>query len=882
MLSDLLFRLRAIFRRNAVEEDLDDELRFHFEREVEKLVASGVNPEDASRRAKLAIGGMDQVKEECRQARGVTALETVFQDLRYAARSMRHSPGFTVAAVLTLGFGAAAVSTVFTLANTLLFRQFPVAHPDRVVTVQATRRHGRLQGWVSYPDYVHFRDGTKTLEGLALHYSTAPLFVTAGNRSREVNGAVVSANFLPLLGATPALGRFFRADEDKVPDRDPVAVLSYDFWRDWFGASPDVVGATLKVNGVVFTAIGVAPRDFRGITVSPDEIYIPAMMARAGYRWCADAFAVDCTVFDMIGRLRDGYSVEQSRAEFATLMPASWAKAPEGENTGITVFHSQGVIDPNRVHSSQVRFIGMLTSLAAVLLLVCCANLAGLLIARNGARTREFAIRASLGAGSLRLMRQLLTEPLLLAVLGGATGIVLSLALTGMLNASFYSIDGEGHPLYYNFSPALGVMLAVVAVSSLAGLLASLIPALRSIRSDAADSLKRESQTVSSIPRLGRWLAGAQAGVALALAVVAGLLTTSAQLMMGGTNFDPSHIALMRLRPRLLKYPPQKAQRFMRTVMERVNAAPGVESASMVGTGSVLLGTDDPVSLPGCTGSQGFESFSIDIGPRYFETLQIPVVRGREFDDRDNVHSAPVAIVNEALAHRLWPAGRVIGATLLVNKQPRQVIGIVKDLPLQNRGEPDPPAVYTPFWQNPLEVDARLLVRVKGDPAAAHPQLMRIVNRIDPDVPIAETITLRTQLAGMVRSLRVTASFASYAAILAILLSAIGLYGTLAFSISRRTKEIGIRMAVGARPSSVLAMVVREGMRVVIAGSIAGIFLAVGAARVVRYLLYGPSAMDAPLYVVAVLIVGLAGLLACWIPARRAASLEPLAALREQ
>jgi hypothetical protein len=259
--------------------------------------------------------------------------------------------------------------------------------------------------------------------------------VTANNQSQEVNGAVVSANFFPLLGVRQALGRFFRQDEDSVPDRDRVAVLSYELWRKCFGSSPDALGATLKINGVTFSVIGIAAETFRGVTVQPSEIYIPTMMAGAGYRWCENAFASDCTVFDMIGRLRDGYTVDEARAEMSTLAPQSWATAKEDENTGVTVFQAKGIVHPDLARSSEVRFIELLACVAGVLLLVCCLNLAGLLIARNSARTREFAIRISLGAGRMRLMRQLITESLLPAVSGGMIGIVLSLALIGQLNS---------------------------------------------------------------------------------------------------------------------------------------------------------------------------------------------------------------------------------------------------------------------------------------------------------------------------------------------------------------------------------------------------------------------------------------------------------------
>ena len=882
MIGDLLFRLRAIFRPRIVEAELDDELRFHLERETEKLTRAGADSQEASRCAKLALGGLDPVKEECRQARGISWLEATLQDLRYAMRGMRRGPAFTIAAVLTLGLGTGAIATVFTLANTMFLRELPVARPDRLVVVQATRRHGRWPGWVAYPEYVRFREHTKTLRALAAHYSTAPLFVTTNQQSKEVNGAVVSANFFPLLGVRPALGRFFRPDEDSVPDRDRVAVISFDLWRNWFGASPEVLGAALKINGTTFSVIGVAPPAFRGVTVQPDEIYIPTMMARTGYRWCEDAFASTCTVFDMIGRLRDGYTAEQARAEMITLVPQSWTTAQEGENSGITVFRARGVMHPDITAGSEVRFIELLAGVAAILLLVCCVNLAGLLIARNSARTREFAIRGSLGAGGMRLIRQLVTESLLLGVSGGVLGMLLSLSLTGQLNAMFYSLDVEGHPLYYNFTPELRVVLAVAAISIGSGLLVGLVPALLSIRTDAAENLKRPSPAGAAGQRLGRWLVGAQAGVAVALAAVAGLLTVSAHGLMAGSNYDASRVALMRLRPRLLKYPPEKAQRYLRSAMERLDAVAGVDSTSMVGTGAVGFGGGAHVSLPDWADTRAIECGYIDIGPRYFETLRTPLLSGREFDARDTPQSPPVAIVSESLALRLWPAGSVMGAVLMVNGQPHQVVGLVKDTRLRTRGMPPVPYVFTPFWQNPAAVDARVCVRVKGDPEAMLPILVREVNRVDPEVPVTETITLSLQNAGSIQPARVTATCVSFGAVLAVLLSAIGLYGALAFSVARRTREIGIRMAVGARPPEVLRMVIREGMTVIVAGVTGGLGLAIAATGLIRHLLYGAGDGDMQVYASAVLVLICVGLLACWIPARRAASVEPLIALREE
>jgi macrolide transport system ATP-binding/permease protein len=805
-------------------------------------------------------------------------VETTLQDVRYAVRAMRRSPVFALVAVLTLALAIGAISTVLDLANTFFFRRLPVDRPEELVTVSPTRRHGTIAGSVSWNDYTCFRTHSQTLQGLAAHYSTAPLFVSIGDNAREINGAVTSANFFPLLGIKPALGRFFRADEDSVPDRDRVAVLGYQLWHDWFGASTDALGAAVRINGVPFTVIGVAPASFRGMSAMPSEIYIPAMMLRVGYRYCDVLTDEDCTILSMVGRLAPARTVEEARAEMATLVPARWAHAAEGDNTGVTVRPERG-----KEHSeSEVRLVQILLMAVGVLLLVCCANLAGLLTARGTARVREFAIRASIGAGRLRLVRQLLTESVLLAVLGGLLGMLVSIALTNALSSMFYSMDDEGHALWYDFSPEPVVLVIVCLVSIGAGFLFGLLPAIRSSRLGLADGLKGEASAVTAHSQAANWLVGIQAALAVALVTVASLLLASTRLLATGTHFEPGHVALMRLRPRMVQYSPQRAQQFQRAVIRRLESIPGVESATMVGTGGVLTGGQADLGLPHLPDQkrQAIRVGYIDVGPRYFETLRTPLRRGREFDDRDSPDTPRVAIVNQTLANRLWPSGKAVGETITVERQTYRIVGIVEDVPLDSRTEAARPYVYLAFWQNPGEVDARLCIRVRGDAAAMLPVLAREVHHVDPNIPIAETMTLPLQLKGMFQPLRVTATFLSWAAGLAVLLSAIGLYGAISFAVSRRTKEIGIRMTLGAEPRGVLAMVIRQGMIVVLLGALSGLAMATLGVRLVRHLLLGSAQADALFYAGAALLILFVGLFACWFPARRAASVEPLQALR--
>jgi len=873
MLTDALFRLRALFRRSAVERELDEELRFHVQHAIEKQVAAGVPREEAARRARLEFGGVEQVKEDCRDARGVAALESVLQDLRYGLRTMRRTPVFSVTAVLTMALSTAGLATVFTLGDTLLFRSMPVEQPEQIVTVSSTRGGPTPEGLVSHPDYLAFRAGTRTLSELAAYYPTAPLFVTANGYAHELNGAVVSANFFPLLRVRPALGRFFRGDEDQVPDRDRVAILSEHLWRTWFAASPDAVGSPVKINGTPFTVIGVAPATFVGVGASPIELYIPTMTLRTGYRWCDDSLAPTCTVLTMVGRLAPGRTADEAAAELTALMPQAWINAPKGENSGIAVAHPRGVTsDP-----SQIQMLRVLAGVAVVLLLVCCANLAGLLTAQGAARRHEFAIRLSLGAGRARVTRQFMTESLMLALAGGAGGILLSRGFVAIIAALFYAVDGEGHPRYFDFSLTPAIAGAALVASLAAGCLFSAWPAFRSALGSGRRMAGRTSTACWSS---GRWLLGAQAAIAVGLVAVAALLATSASLAVNGSSFESSHVALMRLRPRLLKYPAERAQLFQREVMRRLAALPGVESVSMVGIGAVLGGGNTVVGFPNWTPDQRLRAGYNEIGPRYFETLRMPVLSGREFDDRDGLRSPRVAIVNETLARRLWPNSSPIGATIVARNVVQQVVGVVADARIGSRTEPVQPFVYAPFWQNPQQVDSRLAIRVAGDPAGTLPALIREVGRVDPDVPIAETIILPLQLAEWARPVRLTATFVVYAAGLAVLLTAIGLYGTLAFAVARRTQEIGIRMALGAARARVLALIIGDGMTVVVAGAIAGVALAAGGSRFVAHLLYGSASADWLFYLAGAVSVVVVGFAASVMPARRAAAVEPLVALR--
>lgn len=804
-------------------------------------------------------------------------MSAVAHDFRYALRHLRRSPAFAVGAILPLALGISAVATVCTLGYALLLRPLPVEEPDTLVVVAATRNHGRDLGYVSYPDYRTFQERSTTVSELAAHYATAPLWVVNNRQGREINGAVVTANYFQVLRLRPALGRFFRPEEDLVPDRDRVAVLSHRTWLESFAGSNDVLGTDVHINGVAFTVVGVAPPHWRGLSVQPAEIYIPLMAIRAGYRWCDVLMDPECTVLQMVGRLGPGRTVDDARAEIATLMPAGWTDAPERANSGTTVFHPRGAHQrPTGEHRRPV----MLLALAAgVLMVVCCVNVAGLLAIRSLGRARELAVRASLGASRQQLARLVSAETLVLGLAGGAGGLLLSAGVVRIVNAAFYAFDYAGRPLHIDFDLDVRVAGAVLVTTLLAAMMAGLVPALRSADAGMQTALRADALAVGR----SRWthaLLAIQAACAIGLAVVAALLLESAQAGEGHERLDASRVVVMRLRPRLLEYPPLKAQAFLRAVLHRLDAHPAVESVSPTAVGGVLDGLERDVAV------DGVDKWRVgygEVGPRYFETLRIPLLAGREFGRFDSEATPPVVIVNDTLARRIQSDGRVVDRALQVNGREHRIVGVVADARLTNRTDGPRPHAYTPFWQNPGQVDARLAIRVKGLPERALPLLSRAVSAVDPDVPVSEIVTLPSQIERLtLKPVRLAGSIVGYAAVLAVVVSALGLYATLAFAVTRRTRELAVRVALGASPSTIRRFVLRDAVRVLLVGLVGGVALSRAATPMLADLLYVPASHDTVLLAISALGVCAVGLAAAWFPARRAASIMPSVALRSE
>ena len=824
-------------------------------------------------------------------------LATTLQDVRYGLRLLRRSPAFTITALLTLALTMGAVSTVITLANAFVLRPMPGARPHELVVLTKYRHTPRAWARISYLDYVHIRDHTTTLSGLGAHCGYgAPWWVTYNGQSKELGFSIVSANYFSVLGLKPARGRFFSAEEDSVPGRDRVVVISHDVWRAGWNASPDAVGTAIKIQGELFTVVGVAPEGFHGLHEQVSDIYIPikAMpVIGAGRNPFTDPDEPGC--LQMVGRIGDGRRLEDVKAEAPTLAPTRWAEKATAEQPAMTLiaFRPRGAEGAHGDFGFFETFEAgrSLAIVAAACLLLGCANLAALLLARGSSRTRELAIRPSLGATPLRLLRQLLTESLLIAAGGGVLGVLLSLWLARAFVSAFYGSTNGGRnhfDLHLDIRVVAGVAFCAMATAVLFGA----VPALRSIRLGARLAMGRAASGGTPPSTLTRTLIGVQIAGALTLVTLVGLLLSSARRFVSEGAFETSHVALLRVAPTWRgpvlreKHSPEKLAAFQHAVLERLSAVPGVEAVSVWDGGGLLdgYGQHRPNQVvvrrypePNATGvSVGWKA----VAPRFFDVLHTPRLRGRDFTPADRAKPTRVAIVNEALARALWPDGDAMGRTLVVNKDaPSEVVGIVRDVYARLPGSAPVPQVFVPLTP---DSGTRYCVRVHGDPTAALPTLVRTIQELDPDAPVRETMTMGGYLAQRdLRPLRMTVAVTAYGAALAVLLGAIGVYGTLAFSVARRSKEIGVRIAVGAAPSDIVRSILDGEMRVVLAGVTSGLLLAWATSRFLRHLLYGlPSARDGALYAAAAMLVVGVALLACWLPARRAARIDPMAALK--
>jgi putative ABC transport system permease protein len=817
------------------------------------------------------------------------------QDVRYALRLMWRNPAFTAVAAGSLAIGIGANAAIFSLADAMLLRPLPVARPSQIVCVRSqvpNNPFGASYASVSYADYLDFRDKSRSFEGLVAHdVISAALAPRAGELPRLTLGMLVSGDFFRVLGVEPRLGRGFRPEENEAPGRNPVAVLGHGTWQTAFGGDPDVVGRTIRLNGVTLTVVGVAPASFTGTDqyVRP-AVYVPLMMAPAllgpeGERMLEKR---DRRGLNVKGRLRPGVSVTQAEAELATIAGQLEKTYPETNKK-----QSVAVRTPlrARIESSPIdaALVGMLMALVALVLLIACANVANLLLSRSGARAREIAVRLAIGAGGARIVRQLVTEGVLVALLGGTLG--LSLAYAGV---RFFSLI----PMPTDMPVTLTIELdrRVLGFSLLASLLSvlafGLAPALRATRTDLVSALKEGD--AGRVAR-GR-IRGRQALVVAQVALSLVLLSAAASVMrgfektaVGDPGFRTRGIFMAAFDPTVLRYTPERSREFYRELVRKARALPGVKSAAL--TTGIPWGDQDVVNfvpegrqLP--EGRTSLSSFGAVVDEHYFETFGVAIVKGRGFAETDRESSPRVVVVNEEVARKYWPAEDAIGKRVRLDGAEgaergwAEVVGVAKTHKYLWSGEAPTEYFYLAAAQTPRH-QMTILLDAGGDAALLAAPLRDLVRSLDPNMPIHDVRTMEDFFQKRAVNLpRMIVGTVGSMGLLGLLLALVGLYGLMTYSVSRRTREIGIRMAIGADARAVLRMVLRQGLLLSLAGIAVGLAASTALSHGLAALIEGVAPVD-PVALAAVPAALLSvTLVAALLPARRAARVDPIRALR--
>ena len=903
MLSDIRHRVRALLRRDAMERDLAIELELHHEREVEKLVSAGLPPDEARRRARLAMGGLERVKEETREAWGVHALESTVQDFRHAARRLRKNAGFTAAVTLSLALGIGANTAIFTLMDAVMWRSLPVSDPAGL-RVAAVRHGDTLDAGFTYGQFQHLAGVGALAESAG--FAAAPVSASVdGALEPGVRAHLVTGNYFGLLGVSAVRGRVIGSDDDRVPNGHPVIMLSHGYWVRRFAADERVVGTVIRLSATPFTIIGIAPSGFAGAEIgeAPD-IFVPMAM-QPTVMPAFENLLVNPTNsrpwVQTIVRLRPGVEASQAEAAMDAVFQRTLA-AVIGTKSAATsspaprlVLAPAGAASELRRRFSRPLYI--LLAMVGVVLLIACANTANLLLARGAARRPELAMRLALGAGRRRLVRQLLVESLMLAALGGICGVWVARAATHVLVA--YMSAGRT-AIALDLAPNPRILAFTCAVTLLTGLLFGLAPAWRATRVDLVPALKGLRGSLSRRLRADRALLILQIALSLVLLVGAGLLVKSVRRLIG---HDPvgirEQVVMMRVEPRgsdQRNHPgtTERLDRLYRALISRTETIPGVRSASMaqITPASPLTGAGAPLRT---AAGDEVRVPLVMVYPRYFSTVGIRIRAGREFADGDLTDRAPaVCVVNESFARMMFGTGNPLGRSCMVSRrpggtseEPYQVVGVVEDSPYDNPRRDARPQIYTTFRQtNTGRGQMVLHARTSGGSGETIAQIREQVASVDPTVPIFDVHTLRDEIDATLVQHRLLALLSSVFGVLALALACVGLYGLLAFLVAERRSELGLRVALGARPGEVARLIMTDAMALVTTGVAIGVPVALVCAHVasrqVSGLLFGVEAADPASIAGAALLLAAVAAAAAWLPARRAARVDPMVTLRAE
>lgn len=868
-------RVRALFGRDVVTGEVSEELQHHIDLATDDNIANGMSPADARAEAMRRFGNVPSLQDRAYDVRGGGILEALWRDARYAGRVMLRQPVFSAIAVATIALGVGATSTIFGVANGVLLKPLPYAEPDRLAMVWMTNARINLrEDWHSLPNIEDYRAGNSTFDGIAV-YNTTALNLTGQGDAQRVTGARASANLFDVLGVQATRGRVFTAEEDQ-PGRDAVVVLSHGFWQRAFGGDSSILGRTIELSGRTREVIGVMPRGF-AFPAPTTEFWIPnapseQLRNSRGSLWLL-----------AIGRMKPGISVARAQADLEPIAEDIVRRFPNQEGYGVYVagYHDSLVA---RTRPAIVALLGAVT----FLLLIACVNVANLLLSRASVREREIALRTAIGAGRWRLVRQLLTESLVLAFTGGAVGLALAwLGLRTLVATAPANLPRLGDitldwtVIGFSFGAAL-----------LTGLIFGVVPAWQISRSGIGSALKEGGRGVSS--GVGRWVGRTLVVVQVALALVlltgAGLMVQSFMRMQRlDLGFDGDRVLTMQMTVSGQAYQtPAAGVNFYERVIERVRAVPGIEAASLV-SGLFLSTTPNSTNFniegrPVFTPAESIEVPVDSVAPGYFETMRVPIRSGREFQPSDTADATQVVIINETMARQFWPGEDPVGRRITygipdTNTQWLTIVGVVADTRRTGYEAPVRPETYLPLAQFPAR-SMMLVARTAGEPNAMLPAIRRVVREIDPGQPIYREATVDELASALTAERRLNTVLFVVFALVAALLAAAGIYGVIAYSVEQRTRELGVRLALGAQPPSVFALVLREGMTMAVIGVVAGVFAAIAATKAMETLLYQTSATDPWTFALMALGALVVAALACVWPAWRAMRVDPLTALR--
>jgi len=890
-----LHRLKASFRRGRAENDLTEELQFHLRNEIEKSIAAGMTPEAARYAALHSFGGVDQVKEQCRDVRRIRWIEESCQDMKFGLRMFLKNPGFTAVAVFTLAIGIGSTTAVFGLVDCVLLEMLPVRNPEQLVLFANV---GGLNTPFSYPHYKRHRDESQALSGV-IAFAATDLDASVDGKAERLQGQFVSGNYFSVLGVGTALGRSLTDEDDRIPGGHPVAVIGAGYWQRRFGGEPSAVGKTVILQGYPFTIVGVVPREFFGLEVgnSPD-ISIPVMMK--SQLAPKPSYLTDPGVgwLQIAGRTKPGVTTAEAQADafvtYQRLKEDTLKSLPPGippqlkqmilETRLELQSASQGL---NHLRSRFSRPLLILMAAAGMTLLIVCSNIANLMLARSTRRRREFAVRLAIGAGRRRLIQQLFTESLLLATLGGLAGLFLAHWISRLLLAL---VSGGSAPVFLNLNLDYRLLGFTATVTLTTALLFGLLPALRATKVSLNNALKQGNERTDRA-RYGtssaKVLVVLQVALSMVLLIGAGLLFRTLQnLWHVDTGFNRENVLLFSLNPSSAGNTQKRLAALYRQVLVNLTTIPGILSASAsqfspVG-GNYWINV---VSLEGYV-PRPDEDMQVEvnlISPGYLKTLGIPLLAGRSFIPQDNENSPKVAIINETMARRYFatinPIGKRMGFGPIENSAQIEIVGLAKDVAYGHLRHPARPMVYVPYSQEMLS-EMTFAVRSQSNPLGLVAQIQQQVQAIDRNLPLLRVKTLNTQIEESLVQERMVGTLLDSAGMLGLLIACMGLYGLLSYSVAGRTHEIGIRMAVGAKSRDVLKLILGQGTLLTMLGVSIGLVAAVGLSHFLSSLLYGVSAVDPVTYSVLPLAFILVASLACYIPARRATKVDPVVALR--